>query len=133
MRIHMTDLDITMKVKPNGETVCTTLNNEVYYTPFGRYIVPPGFESDGASMPRFFWRLIGHPFSMDYLREAILHDYFYRTQNIKRSKADRIFYHLLKGRLPIRALLIYISLRIFGWVAWLSNKHKYKKKKESDK
>lgn len=79
-------------------------------------------------MPRFFWRLIGHPFSMDYLREAILHDYFYRTQKIKRKKADRIFYHLLKGRLPIRAVLIYISLRIFGWIAWLENKKKLKHK-----
>lgn len=120
----MTDLDITMKVKPNGETVCTTLNNEVYYTPFGRYIVPPGFESDGASMPRFFWRLIGHPFSMDYLREAILHDYFYRTQTVTRKHADRIFLSMLKEKLSVRSRIIHLALRLFGWIAWRKNKQK---------
>ena len=129
MRIHMNDLDISMKVKPNGETVCTTIHHEVYHTPDGTFIVPPGFESDGASMPRFFWRLIGHPFSMDYLREAILHDYFYRTQPITRRQADHIFFSLLKKKLPLRSRIIHLALRLFGWIAWHKNKQKGHKMK----
>lgn len=108
------------------ETQCITLRDEIYDTPLGTFTVPQGFISDGASMPRFFWRLIGHPFSMDYLREAVLHDYFYRIQNIPRKKADNIFMGLLKKQMPVRCYVIYYALRLFGWIAWKKNKKNIK-------
>ena len=123
---HM-HIPVIMKWDPKTkETQCITLREETYTTPFGTFIVPKGFVSDGASMPRFFWRFIGHPFAMDYLREAVLHDYFYRTQHIRRKLADKIFFNLLKNHLPFRSRLIYWSLRLFGWIAWNENKKKEK-------
>jgi len=39
------------------------------------HAVPAGFHTDGASIPRFFWRIIGHPFG-PYLAAAIVHDWY---------------------------------------------------------
>jgi len=75
----------------DGETVAVLQKDMAYYTSKGQIVVPKGFESDGCSMPRFFWRLFGHPFDMQYLREAILHDYLYKTQQFDRKTADMIF------------------------------------------
>jgi len=75
----------------DGETVAVLQTDMAYYTSKGLILVPKGFESDGCSMPRFFWRLFGHPFDMQYLREAILHDYLYKMQMFNRKVADTIF------------------------------------------
>jgi hypothetical protein len=75
----------------DGETVAVLQTDMAYYTSKGIILVPKGFESDGCSMPRFFWRLFGHPFDMQYLREAILHDWLYKTQIFDRKTADLIF------------------------------------------
>ena len=80
----------------DGETVAVLQADMAYYTSKGIILVPKGFESDGCSMPRFFWRVFGHPFDMQYLREAILHDWLYKTQQFDRKTADLIFSEELK-------------------------------------
>ena len=75
----------------DGETVAVLQTDMAYYTSKGIILVPKGFESDGCSMPRFFWRVFGHPFDMQYLREAILHDWLYKMQMFNRKVADQIF------------------------------------------
>jgi hypothetical protein len=77
--------------RSDGETVAVLLRDLAYYTSKGGIVVPKGFESDGCSMPRFFWRLFGHPFDMQYLREAVLHDYLYKTQIFDRATSDLLF------------------------------------------
>ena len=84
-------LPLTFYKRHDGETVAVLQTDMAYYTSKGQILVPKGFESDGCSMPRFFWRLFGHPFDMQYLREAILHDYLYKTQIFDRKVADQIF------------------------------------------
>lgn len=87
------------------------------------YTIPAGFECDGASIPRAFWRIIGPPIDCQYVKEAIIHDYLYREQPVSRDIADRDFFDRLdKPRLKIRRYLIYISVRLFGWKAWNKNK-----------
>ena len=50
----------------------------------------PGFSSDGASIPRLLWWLIGHPFLHSYLLAAVLHDALYRSELFSRCLADRM-------------------------------------------
>lgn len=88
-----------------------------------RYIIPVGFKSDGASIPRWFWRLIGHPFDMRYLPQAIFHDYLYNRQILTRAESDRVLYEDTKATCSwLRRWAIYRALRWFGWIAW--NNHK---------
>ncbi len=42
-------------------------------------IVPEGFESDGASVPRLFWRIVCPPTDPHAVRAGVAHDYIYRT------------------------------------------------------
>lgn len=63
--------------------------------------VPAGFKTDGASVPRFLWRAVGHPFQADVIRAAVIHDYLYqnhgtKTYKMDRYTADRIFLDILK-------------------------------------
>ena len=94
MEAHPIDeqgLPLIFYKRNDGETVAVLQTDMAYYTSKGLILVPKGFESDGCSMPRFFWRVFGHPFDMQYLREAILHDWLYKTQMCNRKVADTIF------------------------------------------
>ena len=43
---------------------------------FVKYVtIPKGYVTNGADIPRFFWRLFP-PFSPEYLPAVIVHDYF---------------------------------------------------------
>lgn len=107
----------------NGITIAVLLQEIIFSYKGQLYTIPVGFRSDGASLPRFFWRLIGHPFDMSYLREAIIHDYLYKYQVCTRKEADRFFFVLLEdNNLGFKRYLIYIGLRIGGRVSW--NNHK---------
>lgn len=88
--------------------------------------VPAGFSYDGASVPRFFWRLVFPPVHHKSRRAGLFHDWLYRTQPAgwTRKDADRLFYCLLvaDGTPRFRAGLAYTGLRAFGWIAWQKNR-----------
>lgn len=89
------------------------------------FVVPAGFEFDGASIPRFFRRLIGSPLDPEIARAGRDHDFITRTQpkGWTRKDADLMFLcHLIEdGLAPWRAQLAYWGVRLGGWVAWKKN------------
>ena len=56
-------------------------------------VIPAGFRSDGASVPRIFWSIFP-PNRTDYLPCAIIHDYLCDLEEYK--KADIYFCDCLK-------------------------------------
>ena len=56
--------------------------------------VPAGFEFDGASIPRFFWRVVtpGRPW---LLRASCIHDFMYERALYTKRRADKIFKEIL--------------------------------------
>lgn len=84
--------------------------------------VPEGFESDGASVPRLFWRVVFPPGDEKALRAAILHDYIYRAHpdGWTRADADAMFRDtLIEDGVPlVSANLAYAGVRLFGALAW---------------
>ena len=86
------------------------------------FTIPRGFESDGASVPRFFWRLVCPPLDHRAVRAGVAHDFIYRTQppGWTRKEADKMFLAFLieDGLPPFRARLAYFGVRLGGWVAW---------------
>ena len=65
----------------------------IYDNPPVKVIIPVGFVTDGASIPRimFIRRLIGDPWSGKYACSAVVHDYGYHSQTMTRKQVDRIF------------------------------------------
>lgn len=70
-----------------------------------------GAPTDGASIPRIFWRLIGPPIGDRYTAAAIVHDVLYRTcghtGTYSRADCDALFHEML------------LVLGIPNWKAWL--------------
>jgi hypothetical protein len=110
-------------IKRGKDTWLRTLE-DIHFDLAGiEYTIPAGFECDGASIPRAFWRIIGPPIDYEYVDEAIIHDWIYRFQPVERYAADRDFFNRLnKPGMKIRRYLIYISVVLFGWISWNRNK-----------
>jgi hypothetical protein len=110
------------KVKPllgkKGKKDKYILLEDLHFKVEGEWkVVPEGFSSDGASIPRLFWSLIGSPFSPRFLKASIIHDYLY-NRGYDRKKADKKFKELLEVSdvKSWRIYLMYHSVRMFGGV-----------------
>lgn len=88
--------------------------------------IKAGFVFDGASIPRFLWRLCGHPLEAPRIAAALIHDWLYRAHLIDREAADDIFNAICKavGMTCLRTGPEWAALRVCGWVAWRAN-HKW--------
>jgi hypothetical protein len=118
------------KTKPSIEILDETENGDIFklrrsmtYCIGEKSItVPKGFESDGASVPRFLWWLISPNIDKRTLAAAILHDYLYRIQpeGWTRKQADAVFYGICRsdGLQLDQSILAWLGLRLFGGKAW---------------
>lgn len=82
-----------------------------------KFIIPKGFKTDLASIPRLFWSIVA-PIGKHSLA-AILHDFLYSEGfklGISRKEADQIFYEaMLKSHVAkITAFILWFFVRIFG-------------------
>ncbi len=82
-------------------------------------LVPKGFLTDFASVPRFLWRFL--PPTGKYGKAAVIHDYLYRTQSCSRAEADAVFLEAMTD-LNVgfwRRHLMYWAVRLFGSRAYI--------------
>lgn len=97
------------------------------------HTVLKGFITDGASIPRIFWSLIGSPFTGLYRKPSLVHDKFYATQKVTRKYADRIFLEGMKdeGVSWWRRKTMYFAVRAGAYFIW--KRHAKRLKKEDKK
>lgn len=83
------------------------------YADESKIIVPRGFRTDLASVPRILWSLFP-PFG-SHTQAAVVHDYLYRIEYDKKE-ADLIFYYLMLnyGTYLWKAKIMYWAVRLFG-------------------
>lgn len=74
-----------------------------------RWHVPAGTVVNGASIPRGFWTLVGSPFTGNYRRASVVHDYYCDTKNEPWAAVHRMFYHamLAGGVSELEAKVLY--------------------------
>lgn len=84
-------------------------------------VVPRGFVTDFASVPRIFWTIF--PRHGEYTRAAIVHDYLYWQQQCTRQQADELFDIIMEDSHVDSAtrLTIYAAVRVWGDEAWENN------------
>jgi uncharacterized protein DUF1353 len=92
----------------------------VYYSKrLGRtIIVPAGFVSDLASVPRVLWNLL--PPLANYTRAAVVHDFLYVTNGLTRGEADAVLLEAMEatGVSGTSRRAIYAGVRLGGWKPW---------------
>ena len=79
-------------------------------------IVSEGFETDGASIPKVFWSVIGSPLLGRYRNAAVLHDYLYATNLFDKKRCDDLFLEAM-GVLGVqlwKRRTMYRAVRMFG-------------------
>lgn len=82
--------------------------------------IKKGFETDGASIPRLAWRIIGHPFSMPLLPCALIHDALYAGELLPRNECDWMFLELMKKAKIgwIKRNAVWSAVRLGGGFVW---------------
>lgn len=85
-------------------------------------IIPKGFKTDFASVPRLFWNIIS-PTELGDIG-PIKHDWTYRTGYGTRLEADNIFLDDMKadGIAYWKRYSAYWAVRSAGWASWKKNK-----------
>lgn len=111
-----------------GNVVLKKINADNYelvenisYTNYDYEInVLKGFKTDGASIPKPLWGIIGAPFNGNYTFAAIVHDALYQSEYLDRSIADKLFLDMMKELNVdfIKRYTMYIAVKSFGWLVW---------------
>lgn len=78
-----------------------------------------GFVTDGATIPRVFWSIIGGPEGA-YFPAAVLHDFLYVAKPVDRYTADCVFLEAMKALGVNRAkrYAMFWAVRAAGWIVW---------------
>lgn len=119
-------------VRENGDGTWTLVEPLVHESPAGSFVVPAGFVTDFASVPRILWSVIAPTGA--HSRAAVIHDFLYAAKPpvsynkdgvtvrmpLARSQADTAFYEamLADGVPPSRAWVMWAAVRLFGWKPW---------------
>ena len=84
-------------------------------------VVPAGFVTDFASVPRAFWAVLP-PFGRHQLA-AIVHDFLYWERGCTREQADALLRVAMAESAvdPAKRDIIWQAVRAFGGTAWTSN------------
>lgn len=72
--------------------------------------------TDGASIPRAFWSIMGGPLAGKYRRAAVIHDVYCKNQDRPYQMVHRMFYEamLADGVGKITAKTMYLAVKTFG-------------------
>ena len=102
----------------DGGGITWTPNSDQKYE---SVVVPKGFVTDLASIPRAFWQILRPEGRHAYA--AVVHDYLYWTQTRPREEADMIFRLALEDSKASRETIeaLYLAVRSFGQSAWDTN------------
>jgi hypothetical protein len=82
--------------------------------------IKSNFITDGASIPKAFWSIVGNPLENDLLKPAIVHDGLYTLMQLKRLECDKLLKEMLlfNGTSKVKAYFIYYIVRLFGGSHW---------------
>jgi len=114
--VNQLDARISKQLRGNNFTRVAILNNDLFYQSdiAGDILVPVGFASDGASVPRFLWSIFP-PFGR-YLEAAIVHDWFCVKHCVDSITAAKVFREAMAvcGVPAHRRNKMYWAVRMFG-------------------
>lgn len=118
-----------LKYKPIGGGTHEVLEYFEYVAPDGtKWGVPEGTLTDGASIPQVLWSLVGSPFTGNYIKAAVVHDYYCDTKTRPWQEVHRAFYHgmLAGGEDAGRAKLMYLAVYYRGprWTTEVARENK---------
>ena len=94
-------------------------------------ITKDGFYTDGASIPKLLWNVVGSPFEGNYTEPAIIHDGLYGSHWLTKEQSDKLFLEMMEvnGVNWLKRYTMYYAVKFFGRNAWNKPKKKIEKVK----
>lgn len=114
--IIFTEFDNLVCIKPYYDYTYKTCEDIHFKVNQEDFIIPKGFVTDLASIPKPFWIVVS-PAHSALMRASIVHDWFYKeTCDFNRINTDLIFYHMLinEGLSIWESSIFYYAVRLFG-------------------
>jgi hypothetical protein len=112
----------------NGDVILEELGNGSwklqddfsYEDDYIQVTIKSNFITDGASIPKLFWSIIGNPLENDLLKPAIIHDGLYTLMQKPRLECDKLLREMLlfNGTSKVKSYFIYYVVRLFGSSHW---------------
>lgn len=93
------------------------LENFTYIDPNGKkWTAKKGYETDGASIPKAFWSLVGGPFEGGYRKAAVIHDWYCDSKSEPWKDVHRIFYYANRasGVNEFKSKVLYTAVLVGG-------------------
>ena len=108
------DAGTPLRVEETADGGWRLLEGLRYVGKYEPFLVPAGFETDFASVPRLLTWLV--PTAGLYTRAAVLHDYLCRKEGFPRNDADGIFRRVLgeSGVPTVRRYVMWAAVRVGG-------------------
>ena len=106
---------------------------EYHSEKYGIIKVPSFLISDGASIPKPFYSLIGGRWTGKYVEASIIHDFLYFKQIYSRRKSDLIFLEAMKVLKVSRwkRKVMYYAVRGGAYFIWKRRVKQLKAKREA--
>jgi hypothetical protein len=108
--------DVVAKWLKDGRNMSLVEPLEFVSSDCRRWVAPKGAVTDGASIPQFFWTVLGGPYEDKYREAAVIHDYYCTIRTRKCTSVHSVFYQamLVSGVNERRAWLFYEAVSRFG-------------------
>lgn len=89
-----------------------------------KWEVPAKYHTDGASIPRALWSIIGSPFTGNYLAAAIIHDFYCDLKSRDWRDTHSVFFDaMIANKVDnIQAKIMYFAVYRFG-PRWVVDRH----------
>jgi hypothetical protein len=83
------------------------------------WTTPAGTQVDGASIPRALWTIVGSPFTDDYRRASVVHDYYCDVRTEPYDAVHLMFYYACRadGVSALKANMLYYGV-VAGGPSW---------------
>jgi hypothetical protein len=107
-----------LQFHPTGDGVHMKVLQTYSYSDIDKHTLTanPGFITDGASIPRALWTVVGSPFTGKYVDAAVIHDVGCDTHKYSWQITHRMFFMAMraKGVSEDYAKVLYWGVRIGG-------------------
>ena len=85
-------------VESGDDRLMEVLNDFTYEDPaLKHWTTPAGWKVDGASIPRALWTIVGSPFTGDYRRASVVHDYYCDVRTEPSDAVHLMFYNACRA------------------------------------
>ena len=102
-----------LQLQPLGDGTMKVLHHFSYTDQeHHKLTAEPGFHTDGASIPRALWSVLGSPFTGQELPAAVIHDVGCNNHKYSWKVTHRLFYDAMidKGVDSVRAKVLYFGV-----------------------